>query len=151
MSNLEFTEQVCRRNKGDTMKLIVCLDDRNGMLFAGRRQSSDRNLTERICTLVKESKIWVDSDSAPLFQCAENICVDKNFLQTAQAGEYCFVEKAVPANCVVNAEEIIVFRWNRHYPADTYFPTELLQLRKLTSRKDFPGFSHDMITMEVYR
>ena len=133
------------------MKIIVCLDDRNGMLFAGRRQSSDRCLTERICSMTKHSRLWLSSYSAPLFQEAANVCVDEDYLQKAQAGEYCFVERALPAGCISGAEEIIAFRWNRHYPADVRFPAEHLQATEAVQIEDFPGNSHEKITMEVYR
>lgn len=133
------------------MKIIVCLDDRNGMLFAGRRQSFDRCLTERICSMTKDSRLWLSSYSAPLFEAAANVCVDEDYLQKAQAGEYSFAEKALWPECLSGAEEIIVFRWNRHYPADVHFPAEHLQTRKLVQTEDFPGNSHEMITMEVYR
>lgn len=133
------------------MKIIVCLDDRNGMLFAGRRQSSDRCLTERICSMTKDSRLWLSKYSAPMFAAAANICVDEDYLQKAQAGEFCFAEKALPVECISRAEEIIVFRWNRHYPADIRFPAEHLQTRQQVQTAEFPGNSHEKITMEVYR
>ena len=37
------------------MNLIVCLDDKNGMAFNGRRQSRDRLLTEDLLQTVGES------------------------------------------------------------------------------------------------
>ena len=151
MSVPEFTERLWHRTKGDIMKLIVCLDNRNGMLFAGRRQSSDRCLTERICSMTKDKRLWLSSYSAPLFEGAANVCVDEDYLQKAQASEYCFAEKDLPAEFISGAEEIIVFRWNRHYPADVRFRTEHLQARGKVKTEDFPGNSHENITMEVYR
>lgn len=133
------------------MKLIVCLDDRDGMLFANRRQSSDRCLTEQICSLIKDSKLWLSSYSAPLFADDARIYVDEEYLQKAGAGEYCFVEKKLPAEYISGAEEIIIFRWNRHYPADVHFPTEVMQNRSLIAAEDFSGNSHTRITQEVYR
>lgn len=37
------------------MRLIVCLDDKNGMAFNHRRQSRDRIVTEKIEELAKGS------------------------------------------------------------------------------------------------
>lgn len=39
------------------MRLIVCLDDKNGMAFNHRRQSRDRIITETIEELVKGSTL----------------------------------------------------------------------------------------------
>ena len=45
-------------------------------------------------------------------------------------------------------EKIVLFRWNRHYPADAHF--QFPGKWALTAREDFPGSSHEKITMEVY-
>ncbi len=134
------------------MKIIVCLDDRNGMLFHKRRQSSDRVLTGKIIELAGESTLWMHPYSQKLFDgTAQNICVDPLFLKRAGQGDYCFVETEDVSAYAASIEEIILFRWNRAYPADLYFPVELL---KAFGRKDhvltFCGNSHDKITMEVF-
>lgn len=134
------------------MKIIVCLDDKNGMLFHNRRQSSDRILSNKIMELTGKSKLWMHPYSYKLFDMtAQNICIDPLFLQKAGEAEYCFVETEDITDCAANVEEIILFRWNRTYPADLYFPVGLL---KDFSKKDeivtFRGNSHDEITMEVY-
>ncbi len=48
------------------MIAIVCLDDENGMLFNGRRQSRDRVVTERIALLAAGKKLWMNGYSAGL-------------------------------------------------------------------------------------
>ena len=48
------------------------------------------------------------------------------------------------------AEKIIIFRWNRDYPADFYFDIDLQQNWQLESSADFVGSSHDKITEETY-
>ena len=73
------------------MTLIVCVDDRGGMLFNGRRQSSDRHVTQRICDLAKKSRLLVNPYTAKLFSDDVVTCVD-GMLQTAQAQDCCFVE-----------------------------------------------------------
>lgn len=40
------------------MKLIVCMDDKNGMAFNHRRQSRDRVLAERIMELTENAKLY---------------------------------------------------------------------------------------------
>ena len=49
------------------MKLIVCVDLNNGMLFNNRRLSRDRGLIEQIYSLVGENKLWITEFSKDLF------------------------------------------------------------------------------------
>ena len=49
------------------MNLIVCIDDRGGMLFNRRRQSSDRYVTERILDMARDGRLLVNSYTAKLF------------------------------------------------------------------------------------
>lgn len=134
------------------MKIIVCLDDRNGMLFHNRRQSSDRILCGKIMELAGESTLWMHPYSQKLFDAtAQNICIAPLFLRQAQQGEYCFVETEDVSAYATSIEEIIIFRWNRTYPGDFFFPMELLKnFQKKDDVLTFCGNSHDKITMEVF-
>lgn len=127
------------------MKLIVCLDDNNGMMFNKRRQSRDRVLVENVVEFCKGEKLYTNEYSAKLFPENSVETVDN----PAEIGDgYCFAE-----NFTVNEEkvdEIIVYKWNRVYPADTYFNIELANWN-LTEAVDFEGSSHEKITREIYR
>lgn len=130
------------------MHLIVCIDDRLGMCFMGRRQSKDRLLRADMLELTGGAPLWMAPYSARQFEeAAENICVAEDFLSRAGAGEYCFCETNLPEE---NIENIVLYRWNRHYPSDQTFPQALLECRTLHERKEFPGSSHETITREVY-
>ena len=49
-------------------------------------------------------------------------------------------------------EEVIVYKWNRRYPTDTYFDLDLAALGfRLASSEEFAGYSHEKITKETYR
>lgn len=103
------------------MTLIVCLDRRNGMRFNNRPQSTDRRVTERIDRLL------------------------------AERSDVCFFETGDLSRCLERTEKLIVFRWDKVYPADRKFPMEeTLKRFTLKSTECFPGFSHDLITQEVY-
>ena len=134
------------------MKMIICVDDQNGMLFNKRRLSSDLILNQRILQLAKNNKLWMNAYTAQLFgQLDGKITVDEDFCRKAEEGEYCFFESQdanVFASC---AEEIIVFRWNRRYPSDVKFSQDNLLTKKLIFTEEFNGNSHDKITQEVYR
>ena len=63
----------------------------------------------------------------------------------------CLVEDVSVATYEKWVEQIILFKWNRVYPQDRAFDIDLTQNRwKLQSTEDFPGHSHENVTMEVY-
>ncbi|MCD8016017.1 MAG: hypothetical protein LUG99_23235 [Lachnospiraceae bacterium] len=76
--------------------------------------------------------------------------VSENFLAEAREGEFCFVENMPAASYEGKVEQIILFKWNRLYPADSYFDIDLSGW-ELVGSEDFIGSSHDKITMETYQ
>ena len=78
-----------------------------------------------------------------------HVCTDENFLSRAAEGEFCFVEDQELSPFRKQIERIILFCWNRSYPADVHFTLALSAFR-LTERTDFAGFSHPKITEEIY-
>jgi hypothetical protein len=131
------------------MKLIICLDDKNGISFADRRQSRDRAQIEKMLQTVGEEKLYVSDYSASLFgEIPENVIVCASPVDEAKDG-YCFIERDDVSFC--DFEEIIIYRWNRVYPSDEKFDVSLLDGKNLVSTTDFKGNSHERITEEVYR
>ncbi len=126
------------------MKLIVCLDDNKGMMFNKRRQSRDRVLIENVLELCKGEKLYVNEYSSKLFP--ENSVEIFDDIENV-GNEYCFAENFTVNE--ENVEEIIVYKWNRLYPADAYFNIDLAGWR-LTETVDFEGSSHEKITREIY-
>lgn len=134
------------------MNLIVCIDDKNGMAFHQRRQSMDRMLRENIMQLCGDKPLWMDAYSARQFadRPAEILLrEDAACLEKAEPGEYCFVETVDPAPYAGCVEKLILYKWNRHYPADLYFTISLSDW-KLEQQTEFAGSSHEKITREVY-
>ena len=126
------------------MKLIVCLDDNNGMMFNNRRQSRDRVLVENVLELCNDEKLYTNEYSAKLFP--ENTVEMFESIDNIEEG-YCFAE-----NFTVNeeyVEEIIVYKWNRLYPADTHFNISLKNWN-IIETVEFEGSSHEKITRERY-
>ncbi len=130
------------------MHIILCLDDRNGMLFNRRRLSSDRVVCQRVAENA-QGKLWMNSYSAKLFADHE-ICIDEDFLQKADLGDSCFVESPDFVEKAENIESITVYRWNRAYPSDKKIPADVLAQWHLSASTDFPGNSHETITEEKY-
>lgn len=130
------------------MNIIVCLDDNGGMLFNKRRQSRDQKVLEDVLSYTKT--LWMNSFSEKLFAETDvKICVDKEFLNKAKKGEFCFVENEKILPYADRIEEIIVYQWNRKYPADFRFDVPLGEW-KMTEQKEFVGKSHEKITRETY-
>lgn len=132
------------------MRVIICLDDRNGMLFNHRRQSRDREVLKDILKAAEGNRVWIRPFSQKLFQGAENqVRVSESPLEAAGPGEACFVEELPLAGWEGAIESLTVYRWNRHYPGDFFLDLDLSGWR-LVSRREFPGSSHEKITKEVY-
>lgn len=134
------------------MNVIVCIDNCNGMLFNQRRQSRDVKVRERILEICKGKTLWMSSYSSKLFADIgrQNVCVDDTFLDKVSKGEYCFDETQKLAEYEEDIEELIVFQWNKRYPADFYLDLEL-DSWKIIRCEDFEGFSHDKITEVRYK
>lgn len=134
------------------MKLIVCLDDSNGMAFHNRRQSMDCVLRDRIVALVGENVFRMNGYSEKQFTTKPSkTFVSEDFLDIASADDYCLVETCDLTHYLERVSEVVIFRWNRRYPADLYFPIEVLSAGfQKVSVTEFVGNSHDKITQEVY-
>ena len=134
------------------MKLIICLDDKYGMAFFGKRQSMDQAVCRDILALSEGHKLWMKEYSAKLFSGVDAmLCIDECYLLKAGKNDYCFAETDDVNDIAYDAEQIIVYKWNRAYPSDLRFSAELLQTREKVASVDFSGSSHDKITREVYR
>ena len=124
------------------MKVIVCVDDGNGMLFNKRRQSQDRVLRDDVQKMTAGQKLWMNAYSARQFQegsqTGENVTgvsetaaliVAEDFLRQAGENDFCFVEneKLLPYSDRIT--EVVVYRWNRSYPGDFHLDLDLKQWR----------------------
>lgn len=133
------------------MIVIVCVDDNMGMMFNHRRQSQDRVLRERILQKTKGTKLWMNHYSAKQFGEEVQVNIDDSFLNEAAPGDACFVEDHPIALYQQWIEEIVLYKWNRSYPADMHFDIPLAENGwHLASTEDFVGYSHEKITEEVY-
>lgn len=101
------------------MNIIICLDDRNGMMFNKRRQSRDKKVIQDMRELCVESHLWTSDYSGLLFE-MKDVYVTDNFLEHAAEDDYCFIESIDPNEIEVPINKIVVYRWNRIYPADLY-------------------------------
>lgn len=122
-------------------------------MFNGRRQSKDRELRRHIMELLGEERLIMDGYSAGQFEdeYRDRITVTEDILNTAGENDVCFIEDKRPEKFERRADKIVLYRWNRKYPADMYFDIELTGRGwRLYESADFAGSSHEKITREVY-
>ena len=132
------------------MKLILCIDNKKGMMFNSRRQSQDRELRRRVLSLIGDARLLMSPYSAKQFEARGPIVADADFLRVAGREDYCFVEDT--DFTLDDCDEVIIYLWNRDYPADKYFEFDLSAAGfKLVSSEDFKGYSHEKITQKIYK
>ena len=129
------------------MILIACVDDNMGMAFNGRRQSRDRGVLARIRGLVGDNNLWVSPYTAKLFDGTVQSAED--FLDRCGDNDFAFTELAAPGKIARSIDRVVLYRWNRVYPADVHFDLDLTGW-KLVSTAEFSGTSHERITEEIY-
>lgn len=133
------------------MTLIVCLDETGGMMFNHRRQSRDRILISELCEHIGSHKLYISAYSEPLFKdTGANYTVSPSPLSEATDDDYCFIEDLPVLSFFDRVDEVILYRWNRYYPADVYFDASLEGF-SLVATKEFVGSSHENITKEIWR
>lgn len=135
------------------MIIYAAVDDNMGMMFNKRRQSKDSVLRNHILEETKNSRLWMNTYTAKQFELplAEHIIADDSFLNKAEENDFCFVENVSVAEHRERIDKIVLFKWNRVYPADRYFDIQLSENGwKRTSASDFAGSSHEKITEEIW-
>ncbi len=135
------------------MKVIVCLDDAQGMLFNHRRQSRDRCVIDDVLKTVGDEKLYIRAFSEKLFaDRGEVYTLNGEMLSAAESTAYCFVEDMPLAPCISRVDELVIYRWNRLYPADVYFDIDLAKEGfSLDSVQELEGYSHEKITKEIFK
>ena len=131
------------------MHIIVCIDEKGGMAFNKRRQTRDKAVQEKILSLIQDHTLWMRAYSRELFPDVENIQITEDYLGRAQKHDYVFIEQE--AFLPQKADSLLVFRWNRAYPADVYLGFEPeKQGFILQNTCEFSGTSHQKITLCIY-
>ena len=132
------------------MKLIVCLDERKGMMFNNRRQSRDRVLIDNMIEMVNGDKLYIAPYSESLFEDKEVKLKVKNNPLKAADENWCFIENLPVAEYKDEIETVVIYHWNRHYPGDFFFDLEL-DSYTLESSEELVGSSHEKITKEIWK
>jgi hypothetical protein len=135
------------------MRVALCIDDKNGMLFNHRRQSRDRVLIADLLESVGEGRLYIGPFSQKLMESyGVETTVSENMLCEAGESDLCFVEDMPLSDVAHRIDELIIYRWNRVYPADVYLDIDIEREGfRLTDTVEFEGSSHEKITKETYR
>lgn len=116
------------------------VDDNLGMSFNNRRQSFDRYVIDDIKKICGD-KLYIDNCSSDLF--------DKTCLSLSDDCFY-FYEFGNIDDFIDKIDIIILYKWNRVYPSDRFFPIDLSNWRIISSTS-FAGYSHEKITRAIYK
>ena len=148
------------------MKLVLCTDSRYGYSFNHRRQSSDiemrRDMIRRLGT--EADRIFVNaytersllkdgcfSDEEAARRKDGPSPSGRAFLETAEkAGGWAFAENVDLKGCLHCIDELLLYIWDKRYPADYTFPAELLSSFRLEEEAQLKGRSHDVIYLKHY-
>ena len=125
------------------MTLILWTGKNGEMLFNRRRCSQDRAVIADILSMYPPEQICVSAYSASLFPGSQIIsCLE-------EANDHVlFLEDLPLSPALAQAKRLIVYRFDRVYPADVRFT--LSPDFSLKASTEFSGSSHDKITREVY-
>lgn len=128
------------------MEIIVCIDDKGGMLFNKRRQSKDGALMDDIKASAR-MPIYVDAFSEKLFL---EYGVEYKIAEPHGDCSF-FVENRKVSELIKTCTRAVIYKWNRAYPSDFKFDIDLAKEGfSLRESIDFKGSSHEKITKEVY-
>ena len=125
------------------MTLILWTGKNGELLFNHRRCSRDRAVIADIFSTYAPAQLCVSPYSSPLFPGARIIH------QLSEVGEdVLFLEDLPLLPALETAKTVIVYRFDRIYPADVklQLPADYV----LTQCRCFSGHSHETISREVY-
>ena len=112
---------------------------------------SSSNVVKDILKTINGASLLIAPYSESLFSQAEcSVSISESFLADADAKDYCFVENTSVAEFKEKISRLVIYKWNRDYPADFYFDIDYASDYKLETTLDFGGTSHEKITKEVY-
>ena len=131
------------------MTLIVCLDQKGGMLFNNRRQTLDYELVNIIAKSF--SDIHISHFSEKYFQGAKCKISSNPFLEATEESTV-FLEDTGAIDYIEKIDRLIIYRWDCVYPADTYFDITPKEVGfRLCGKVKFSTKVHADIVKEIYK
>ena len=134
------------------MTAFICVANNNGILFNKRRVSRDKLVISDLTKEVGDGFLYVSLYSAPLFDESDvSAIATSEPHKSADPTDFIFAEEISPSAYEPLLDKLVIYRWNRDYPAD-FFLDFVPEKRgfKLTASIEFKGNSHEKITKEIY-
>lgn len=131
------------------MNIIACIDNENGILFNSRRQSRDSHIFDDIKNTIGSKIIYCSEYSAKLLQEYSLSPAVVKTLKAVPENGYYFLENTMPPDLLPEIKKVIIYKWNKSYPKDTYLGIDLSKITPV-SVEEFEGKSHKLITKEIY-
>ena len=134
------------------MTVIVCTDERGGMLFMKRRVSKDRELIADILKTVGDGILYISDFSEALVVDSDiSVMSVPSPLECAGDEDFVFIENLELKPSLSRIDKIIIYNWNRKYPFDFSLDVNPKDYGFTLSQSfEFKGHSHDKITKEIY-
>lgn len=99
--------------------------------------------------MANERILFMNKYSGQLFGSSSQIKLSDDYINKASENEYCFAEELITEEIISKAKKIILYKWNRPYPSDVNFDLDRNRWKNIECT-EFKGYSHDIITKEVY-
>ncbi len=134
------------------MNLIVCLEDKNGMMFNKRRLSQDVVIREDIYNNLDKNSLIMNSYSFKMFEKdnSDKDIVVREDLPVEDSDNLQFIEDKQLGDFEDKIDKLIIYYWNRRYPSDLKFNIDLENGKwQVVSEEEFPGNSHEKITKKI--
>lgn len=135
------------------MKLIVCTDDRGGMMFFGKRPARDRFAIDDIIRDAADGRILIAPYSEKLFsEQGGNYLISSDPLGDARDGDTVFIEDRSARAYLEKIDSIVIYSWDLSYPFDKKFDIDPeAEGFELICKSEFPGHAHKAVNKTVYR
>ncbi|MBR3631345.1 MAG: hypothetical protein IKN55_12855 [Oscillospiraceae bacterium] len=134
------------------MVLITCVDQKNGLSFNGRRQTSDSAVYADICNYAADHFCGIEMASSTMEAMSgylRRIGSETNPAAT-EPKQARFAEMDDCQGLDTLYDTLILYRWDKTYPADTFLSIGLQHYR-LIEKQEMTGSSHKTIVKEVYK
>jgi hypothetical protein len=130
------------------MRLIMCVSDENGIAFNHRRQSRDEMVCKDMLQLSKGHLLLSEYSASLFLEDCSHITVCSDCKEVGDS--YYFAEREVPDIPRLQLTQVILYHWNRSYPADRYFTLDLSGFERVDVT-EFAGKSHETIRRELWK
>lgn len=133
------------------MIICFCVSKNHGLMFNNRRVSSDINIIDDIIKMAQneEKQVFMNLKSQKLFENYPGVHCSTDYISSAkEADGIIFAEEDIMNDISGNVEKVIIYNFNRNYPADVTL--DISAFNSPVEMVEFVGNSHELITKYVY-